>query len=143
MKPIIKQLLERKHTLTVISSNPEKIAELGQMGVVAAIGSVQDSEFLTWAFNGADAVYTMVPPISYMEPGLDPIKHFSYIGNNYADAIRQSGIKHVVNLSSWGAHRDNGTGGIVGTYYLEQIMNQLPPEISITHIRPTSFFYNL
>ncbi|TDO21297.1 NmrA family NAD(P)-binding protein [Pedobacter duraquae] len=142
-KPLVERLLESNHTVTVISSDPGKIAIIEDMGATAAIGSVQDADFLATAFTGADAVYTMVPPVSYMEPGLDPIKHFSQIGNNYASAVTQAGIKRVVNLSSWGAHRDSGTGGIVGTYYLEHILNGLPESVSITHIRPASFYYNL
>jgi len=142
-KPLTKSLIEKGHTITVISSNPEKQAAIEAMGAEAAIGSVQDAAFLKEAFTGADAVYTMVPPVSYMNPDLDPISHFSSIGKNYATAIIQAGIKRVVNLSSWGAHRDNGTGGIVGTYYYEQVMNGLPSDVSITHIRPASFYYNL
>lgn len=142
-KPLVKSLLQKCHAVIVISSNPEKQRAIEEIGALAAIGSVQDAEFLIKVFTGADAVYTMVPPVSYMQPDLDPVKHFSVIGNNYAAAIRQAGIGRVVNLSSWGAHRDSGTGGIVGAYYLEQIMNELPTGVSITHIRPASFYYNL
>lgn len=142
-KPLLEKLIENRHAVTVISSNPEKSKDIEAMGATAAIGSVTDAAFLTKTFNGAHAVFTMVPPVSYLEPDLDPVKHFSSIGKNYASAILIGGVKRVVNLSSWGAHRDNGTGGIVGTYYLEQIMNELPEEISLTHIRPTSFYYNL
>jgi len=85
----------------------------------------------------------MEPPVRYMMPDLDPSGHFSSIGKNHADAIEQAGFKYVVNLSSWGAHRDKGTGGIVGTHYYEQVMNGLPSNVSITHIRPVSLYYNL
>jgi len=142
-KPMLKELIRNQHAVTVISSNPDRSNEIEKLGATAAIGSVEDAAFLAKTFNGADAVYTMVPPVSYLQPDLDPIKHFSRIGENYASAIIKAGVKRVVNLSSWGAHRNNGTGGIVGTYYLEQIMNELPLEISLTHIRPTSFYYNL
>jgi uncharacterized protein YbjT (DUF2867 family) len=142
-KHLTKHLIDKGHNVTVISSSPDRQAAITDMGATAAIGSVQDANFLTKAFTGADAVYTMVPPVSYFDHNLDPVQRFSEISKSYAEAIRLSGVKHVVNLSSWGAHRDNGTGGIVGTYYLEQIMNELPAEVSITHIRPTSFYYNL
>ena len=142
-KPLVQQSLERGHNVTVISSNPYKKEIIEDIGASAAIGSVEDLNFLTEAFQGNDAVYTMVPPVSYMQPDLDPVAHFSRIGGNYAAAIKHVGINRVVNLSSWGAHRNNGTGGIVGTYYLEQIINELPPHVSITHLRPTSFYYNL
>jgi uncharacterized protein YbjT (DUF2867 family) len=142
-KPLTKMLIEKGHSVTVISRDAEKQIAIEEMGAKAAIGSVQDVAFLIETFAGADAVYTMVPPVSYMDPDLDPIRHFTNLGQTYATAIEQSGVKRVVNLSSWGAHRDNGTGGIVGTFYLEQVMNGLPTSISITHIRPASFYYNL
>jgi len=142
-KPLSKELILKGHSVTVISSDPEKQSAIEDLGAKAAIGSVHDAEFLVRIFSAADAVYTMVPPVSYMQPNLNPVQHFSDIGSNYSSAILQAGIQKVINLSSWGAHRDNGTGGIVGAYYLEQIMNSLPAEVSITHIRPASFYYNL
>lgn len=142
-KPLVGKLISNGHAVTVISSDANRQQAIAETGAVAAIGFVNDTKFLASVFSGADAVYTMVPPSNYMEENLDPVAQFSNIGDSYAAAIRQSGVKRVVNLSSWGAHRDNGTGGIVGAYHLEKIMNDLPVEVSITHIRPTSFYYNL
>ncbi|MCX2481551.1 NmrA family NAD(P)-binding protein [Pedobacter sp. MC2016-15] len=142
-KPLVQELLKKGHHVIIISSDINKRKTIQDMGAVAAIGSVEDAIFLAETFKGADAVYTMVPPVNYMQQDLDPVQHFSRIGNNYAQAIRKAGIKRVVNLSSWGAHRDNGTGGIVGTYYLEKIINELPAVVNSTHIRPASFYYNL
>ncbi|GAB3927242.1 NmrA family NAD(P)-binding protein [Larkinella terrae] len=142
-KPLTEELVQKGHDVTVISSNPEKRDAIQAMGATAAIGSVKDAGFLAGAFKGADAVYTMVPPVSYFDPNLDPIPYFRAIGTNYAEAIRQTGVKRVVNLSSWGAHLDHGNGGIAGAHHLEQILNELPDEVSLTHLRPTSFYYNL
>lgn len=142
-KLLSKTLIQKGHSITVISSNPEKRPAIEAMGAEAAIGSVKDPAFLSETFAGADAVYTMVPPLNYMNPDLDPVGHFSSIGQNYATAIQEAGINRVVNLSSWGAHRDNGTGGIVGSHYYEHVMNALPLDVSLTHIRPASFYYNL
>ncbi|MCK8495744.1 NmrA family NAD(P)-binding protein [Spirosoma sp. RP8] len=142
-KPLVDELVQKGHYVTVISSNPGKRIAIEATGATAAIGSIKDVDFLVEAFQGAEAVYTMVPPVGYFDPNLDPIAYFRMIGYNYADAIRQTGVKRVVNLSSWGAHRDNGNGGIAGTYHLEQILNELPDDVRLSHIRPTSFYYNL
>ncbi len=61
-KPLTKTLLANGHRVTVISSNPERAAEITALGAKAAIGSVEDISFLTHTFTGADAVYTMIPP---------------------------------------------------------------------------------
>jgi uncharacterized protein YbjT (DUF2867 family) len=142
-KPLTEELVQKGHQVTVISSSSDRKDAIEAMGASVAIGSVKDAGFITETCRGADALYTMVPPVSYFDPGIDPIAYFRQIGDNYAGAIREAGVKRVVNLSSWGAHRDNGTGGIAGTYHLEQILNQLPAEVMITHIRPASFYYNL
>ncbi|MGY3211863.1 NmrA family NAD(P)-binding protein [Mucilaginibacter sp. HD30] len=142
-KPLTETLVDKGHKVVVVSRDAGKQVEIENLGAEAALGSVKDTLFLSKIFAGADAVYTMVPPVNYMDTDIDPIKQFSETARTYVDAIRQAGVKRVVNLSSWGAHRDNGTGGIVGTYYYERIMNSLSTDVSITHIRPASFYYNL
>lgn len=142
-KPLVAELLSKGHQVKVISSNADRKPVIEQIGASAAIGSVRDKLFLENAFANAEAVYTMVPPVSYFEADLDVIKQFSEVAIAYKEALTKTGVKQVVNLSSWGAHRDNGTGGIVGTYYYERIMNELTSDVTLVHIRPTSFYYNL
>jgi uncharacterized protein YbjT (DUF2867 family) len=138
-KPLAKELVEKGHAVTVISSKPEKQKDIEALGATAAIGSLDDVDFLASTFTGADAVYTMVPP-NYAVP--DMRAYYRKIGNSYAQAIRQVGIKRVVNLSSYGADLDKGTGFILGAYDVEGILNELA-DVSITHLRPTYFYYNL
>lgn len=142
-KPLTQILAGKGHTVTVISSNPEKQKDIEALGAAAAIGSLTDADFLITAFSGADAVYAMVPPANYFDPDLDLSAHYHNIGHNYAEAIKQSGVEHLVNLSTFGAHLDQGNGILSGAHDVEQILNELPSNINITHIRPTSFYYNL
>ena len=142
-KPLTEELVNSGHQVKVISSNQTKQAAIEAVGATASIGSVRDTDFLAETFAGAEAVYTMVPPVSYLDLNINPVTYFSEIGTNYAKAIRLAGVKRVVNLSSWGAHLNKGNGGIAGSYYLEQILNALPENTNITHLRPTSFYYNL
>ena len=88
-KPLTEMLITKGHEVTVISSNADKASSIINMGAKAAIGSVDDPNFIKEVFVTADAVYTMVPPVSYMEPNLDPIRHFTEIGNTYAEAIAE------------------------------------------------------
>jgi uncharacterized protein YbjT (DUF2867 family) len=142
--PLTHALVSAGHQVTVISSSPERKAAIEATGAIAAIGSVTDIAFLHQAFSGADAVYTMVPPpASYADPAFDAMAYSETVRRNYFDALKQANTLHIVNLSSWGAHRDNGTGGIVTAHYMEQQLNELPDTVSITHIRPSSFYYNL
>ena len=141
-KPLARELVQKGHSVTVISSKSEKQKDIEALGATAAIGSIEDVKFLTATFTGADAVYCMVPPANFFDHNLDLMADWRGIGNNYAQAIQQSGVKRVVHLSSIGAHLDKGTGLILGHHYVEGILNNLS-NVAITYIRPAAFYYNL
>jgi uncharacterized protein YbjT (DUF2867 family) len=138
-KPLATELMQKGHQVTVISSDPEKQKNIEALGAVAAIGSLEDVDFLVRTFTGADAVYAMIPP-NFGEP--DNVAYNCRITNNYGRAIRQTGIKQVVHLSSYGAHLEKGTGFILGAHHAELILNELP-NVSITHLRAGFFYINL
>jgi uncharacterized protein YbjT (DUF2867 family) len=45
-KPLAKELVGKGHTVTVISSKPEKQKDIEALGAAAAIGSLEDVDFL-------------------------------------------------------------------------------------------------
>ena len=137
-KPLAEQLLKAGHQVKIIGRNPEHLKPLTDLGAEAAIGSVEDTNFLSNSFKGADAVYTMVPPIFEVD---DWKSYIGQIGKNYAEAIQSAGVKYVVNLSSVGAHLADGAGPVSGLYRVEQALNGLK-EVNVKHIRPGYFFYN-
>jgi uncharacterized protein YbjT (DUF2867 family) len=139
-QPLTTALVQKGHAVTVISSKPAKQKDIEALGATAAIGTMEDADFLAASFTGADAVYCMIPPANFIEP--DRIAHYRRIAGNYAQAIQRSGVKRVIHLSSFGADLDKGTGIIVGAHDAEAILNELPGT-DITHIRPTYFYYNL
>ncbi|KQS26863.1 NAD(P)H-binding protein [Dyadobacter sp. Leaf189] len=142
-KPLAGTLIGNGHEVTVISSSPERQQQIEELGAKAAIGTFEDVEFLAKTFTGADAVYTMVAAHSYLSKDLDLIGFYKQLGQNYAEAIQHAGVKRVVNLSTFGAHLAEGNGILVGAYHVEQTLNALPADVSITHMRPVSFYYNL
>lgn len=142
-KPLTKKLIDQGHEVTVVSSNPSRGASIQKMGAVPSIGNLEDAGFLTDSFLGADAVFTMVPPNNYFDQGLDLMAYYAGLGKNYASAISKTNIKRVINLSTIGGHLEQGNGILKGAYYVEQTLNRLSREVGITHIRPTSFYYNL
>ncbi|XZF12998.1 NmrA family NAD(P)-binding protein [Chitinophagaceae bacterium MMS25-I14] len=137
--PLTKELVQKGHAVTVVSSSAEKRKDIEALGAAAAVGSVEDADFLKSAFAGADAVYAMIPP-DYTAP--DPVARYRKIGQNYAAAAQHSGIKHIVHLSSYGAHLSHGTGFILGSHYVEGILNELQG-MAVTHLRAGYFYYNL
>lgn len=137
-RPLAEKLLAAGHMVTVISSNPKKKEQIEYMGAQAAIGSVEDREFLTETFRGADAVYTMVPPT--FTPS-NWKQYIAGIGQNYASAIKACGVKYVVNLSSVGAHMPEGCGPVSGLYRVEKALNELD-DVNVKHLRPGIFYNN-
>ncbi|MET6996897.1 NAD(P)H-binding protein [Chitinophaga defluvii] len=137
-QPLAKTLLLVGHQITIISSNAAKAEAIKTLGAIPAIGSLEDVGFLTNTFAGADAVYTMVPPNLTTN---DFREYAVGIANSYATALQQSGVKRIVNLSSIGAHLENGTGPITGIHDVEVILNSIPG-IAVKHIRAPFFYYN-
>src|SRR6187402_2059338 len=140
-RPLTLSLTQKGHQVIVISSNTERSEEIKALGAAPAIGVLEDVAFLTSTFTGADIVYCMVPP-SYFYTGVEPIGYYRQIGSHYVQAIQRSGIKRVILLSSFGADLSKGTGFILGSHYVENMLNELS-DVDIITIRPTSFFYNL
>ena len=138
-KPLVEMLVKENDEVAVISSSAGKQPAIEALGAKAAIGSIEDINFLIQTFTGADAVYTMVPP-NWSAANWKGYIHS--IGKNYAAAIQASGVKKVVNLSSVGAHMKEGCGPVSGSYFVEQELNALEG-VDVLHLRPVYFYYNL
>jgi uncharacterized protein YbjT (DUF2867 family) len=138
-KPMSIKLLQKGHEVTIVSSNADRRDDIVSLGATAAIGDLLDRDFLLRTFQGMDLVYTMIPPDFRTA---DPIQRYADIGEAYAGALSEAGIKKVVHLSSWGADKESGTGFIVGSHLVEKIFDRLSG-ISMTYLRPASFYYNL
>ena len=141
--PLAEQLLAAGHRVTIVSSTPERSAAITALGATPATGRLQDAAFLTEAFRGADAVLTLAPPANYWNPALDLLAYFRELGQSFATAVKAAGVRRVVNLSSIGAHLENGNGILRGTYYVEQSLDALPADVAVVHVRPTEIYYNL
>ena len=143
-RPLVLQLIEQGHQVTVISSSVARKAEIEQLGAKAAIGALEDSIFVTKTFQGHDAAYCMMPPFNFFGADTpDYQKQAFSISTNYAEAIENADIKKVVQLSSVGGEKPAGTGVLVFHYIAENVFKQLPQDVSVTHLRPGSFDYNL
>lgn len=143
-KPLALELINQGHQVTIISSNQIRREEILKIGGIPAIGRIENVDFLIKTFEGKDAVYCMLPPFDFFgDKNLDYKKETLFIANNYLKAIEQTGIKKVVHLSSVGAEKSEGTGLLVFHNMAETVLKKLPSNISLTHIRPVSFDYNM
>jgi uncharacterized protein YbjT (DUF2867 family) len=131
-------LLQLGRRVRVIGRSAASLEPLRQLGAELAIGDAQDANFLAQAFEGATAVYTMIPP-NYGAPDMRAAQ--AAIGTAIAAALARSGVKRVVNLSSVGADLPAGTGPIAGLHDQEQRLNALPG-LDVLHLRPGYFMEN-
>jgi len=138
-KPLAQELIAKGHDVTIISSKADRQPEIEALGAKAAIGSVEDAAFLKTVFEGADAVYGMTPP-NYVTP--DMMEYYARVAHAYAEAVKNTTVKHLVYLSSYGADQEKGTGVIRGSHLGEGILNQLEG-VAVTCLRAGYLFYNL
>jgi uncharacterized protein YbjT (DUF2867 family) len=59
---IAEGLLAAGHPVRVVGRSAERLAPLTDKGAEAAVGDLADAAFLTKAFEGAKAVYLVIPP---------------------------------------------------------------------------------
>ncbi|WP_293888454.1 MULTISPECIES: NAD(P)H-binding protein [unclassified Sphingobacterium] len=145
-KPLTKLLVSKGHQVTVISSKPERASAIEALEATPAIGNIQDVDFLTTVFNGADIVYLMEAWEgigSLFDKSIDYRLEFEKIAHNYVKAVKDSNVKRIVHLSSVGAHSENGTGSLLVHHAVEQILRTLPQDVSIKFMRPVGFFSNI
>jgi len=132
-------LLARGEKVRLISRDAARLQQYMERGAEPAVGDLQDVEFLTGVFNGARAVFSMIPP-NY--GARDFRSYQNIVGTSIATAISKAGVGHVVNLSSQGAELPRGTGPILGLHDQEELLNGLR-DVNVLHLRPTYFMENL
>lgn len=145
--PLIQKLVEKGHSVTVISSKAERQKDIEALGATAAIGVMEDVDFLTRTFKEADAVYCMLAPYGdFTDPNNSAsavLTRADAMANGYLEAITKSGVKRVIYLSSIGAHMNEGNGLIRVHYNAEHTLNKLPADVVISFMRPAGFYKNL
>jgi uncharacterized protein YbjT (DUF2867 family) len=137
--------VQKGHSVTVVSSQAQRQPAIEAIGAKAAVGTMEDVDFLTATFKGADVVYLMEALAygSFFDKNLDFIAANTNIGRNYQQAVQRSGVKRIVHLSSIGAHTDKGNGILAFHYHVENLLMQLPEDVSIKFMRPVGFYYNM
>ncbi|OUL98640.1 NmrA family NAD(P)-binding protein [Variovorax sp. JS1663] len=135
---IARRLLAAGARIRAIGRNPDKLAELARPGAEVRAGDSRDSAFLAEAFRGADGAYTLLAT-DRQAPDYAARQHEE--GEAIASALRQSGLRRVVALSSLGADLPSGTGVIVGLHAQEERLKAIDG-IDLLLLRPVSFFEN-
>ena len=137
-KIITSALLEAEKQVRIIARSTEKAKELTDKGAELFQGTTDDVELLKKAFNGATTVYAMLPMNMQAE---DYTAYQMEHANTIAEAIKATGVKNIVSLSSQGAHISSNTGIILGLHQMEELFNGLDG-VNNLHLRPCYFMEN-
>jgi len=130
-------LLERGRRIRVLVRDAGKGEEWRARGAEVAVTSLDDPAALARALSGAEGAYLLVPPVYHVADVLGPQRARAQA---IADAVRSSGIPHVVLLSSTAAHLPEGTGLIRILHAAEQAIR--PAAKNLTILRPAYFLEN-
>jgi uncharacterized protein YbjT (DUF2867 family) len=136
-KKIAEILLSQGKPVTVVSRHADKVKDLTAKGAKAAIGDLEDTAFLTKTFHGATAVYAMIPPTFATT---DFRAYQNKVGHAIADALKASGVKYVVVLSSIGAHSPE-SGVVAGIYDFENTLKK-NSDLNVLNLRAGFFLQN-
>jgi uncharacterized protein YbjT (DUF2867 family) len=135
---VAQNLLARQQKVRVVGRNAAHLQPHAAQGAEIFIGDITDAAAITKAFNHADSAYVMIPPNLASD---DPRGYQERVSDAIAAAVKSTGIKNVVSLSSIGADKNKGTGPIVGLHNLEQKLNQID-SANLLHLRAGYFMEN-
>lgn len=135
---LAEMLLKKGEKIRTIGRSAERLHPLVEKGAEVAVGSLDDPAFVAAAFRGAEAVFAMIPPDWSAEK---PREYQGRVGAAIAQAVKDAGVKYVVNLSSVGAHLPEGTGPVEGLYDQEQRLNAIT-DLNVLHLRAGYFMEN-
>lgn len=136
---VARELRAAGHQVRAIVRSPDKAKALAAAGVELVTGELSDAAVLTRALRGADGAFLLVPPPPHDSP--DVRAYQDQVSRAEAAAVAESGVPHVVLLSSWGAEQPSGTGPIVGLHVLEEALKKT--KAKHTFLRAGSFTENV
>jgi uncharacterized protein YbjT (DUF2867 family) len=136
---VVARLLAKSKSVRMIARHEEKMKNFEEKGAEGLVGSLEDTDFLTRAFRNATAVFAMEPTNPKAE---NEREYQNIIGGSIANAVKSAGVRYVVNLSSVGAHLQEGAGVVQGLHDQEERLNQIEG-LNVLHLRPAYYMENL
>ena len=131
-------LLARQQKVRVVGRNATHLQPLASQGAEIFVGDVTDVSTLTKAFRQAESAYVMIPP----DPTNNDFRGFQERASDaIAAAVKSTGIRNIVSLSSIGADKADRVGPVVGLHNLEQKLNQIDGA-NVLHLRAGYFMEN-
>jgi uncharacterized protein YbjT (DUF2867 family) len=131
---IADSLLLKGKKVRVVGRDAGRLQRFVRKGAEAFTANLSDAAAISEALGGAHAAYLMLPPATSRE---DQERQSDAI----AKAVKESGLRYAVHLSSYGAHVPEGTGPIAGLHSSEQKLNAIGG-LNVLHLRAAYFMEN-
>ena len=130
--PAAEALLAKGEKIRVVGRDAAKLEGFAAKGAEIFVGNAENAAEMERAFDGATAVYLVIPQALQRDDFRD---YQERISDAYASAIQKSGVKFAVSLSSIGAQNADKTGPIVGLHNMEEKLNRISG-LNVLHLRP-------
>jgi uncharacterized protein YbjT (DUF2867 family) len=135
---VAQALLAKGEKVRIVGRSKERLAPLVSRGAEAFVADLADATALTRAFDGARAVYFMVPP----DPAsTDYRDRQTRIVDAGAQALAAARVRYAVTLSSLGVDQESGTGPVLGLRDMESRLNRIDG-LNVLHLRAGYFMEN-
>ena len=131
---VANSLLSAGKKVRVVGRDPGRLQLFVDKGAQAFTATVSDAAALTKAFSGARAAYLMLPPAKSREEQ-------ERDSDAIAKAVKESGLRYAVHLSSYGAQVAEGAGPVSGLHSSEQKLNGIDG-LNVLHLRAAYFMEN-
>jgi uncharacterized protein YbjT (DUF2867 family) len=131
---VANSLLSKGEKVRVLGRDAGRLQRFVRKGGEAFTADVSDAAALSKAFSGARAAYLMLPPLNSREEQ-------ERQSDAIAKAVKDSGLRYAVHLSSYGAHVPGGTGPVAGLHSSEQKLNGIAG-LNVLHLRAAYFMEN-
>lgn len=125
---VASDLLAQDQRVRGIIRNAARAAEWSASGGEAAVGSLDDSQFLAHTLEGAAGFFVLLP-----EDPFAPDFHGGRraMADAIASAVRASRVPHVVVLSAVAASLADGNGPAKDLHYLERVVRKTGARVSV------------
>jgi len=131
---IANSLLSAGKKVRVVGRDSGRLQRFVDIGAEASIASLSDAAALTKAFSGGRAAYLMLPPAKSREEQ-------ERDSDGIAKAVKESGLRYAVHLSSYGAQVAKGAGPVSGLHSSEQKLSAID-DLNVLHLRAAYFMEN-
>lgn len=134
---IVKNLIEKNIMPKAVIRNESKEEKMKKLGSEVCICDLFDGVELERIISNGTSLFVLTPENPFSE---NPLLDTEKILTNIYKAVENSNIKHIVGLSSGGAHLKTNSGNLLMSRMLEDTFIDL--KIKLTFIRPGYYYSN-